>query len=423
MNWILARLILALLLVSTAGLPRAAAQTTREGALAPLTASERVGVHLFWTPECPHCLKAKAFLERLVKEDSRVELRAIELGQLERNAMAFEAVVAYFRIEPPAVPVIVIGKDAIVGFGDDATTGVEIKNAIAACRASQCEDVAAALIERVSSGAGPPEASSGAASSATQSQRRTVPETINIPLLGAISTSSLSLPALTIVLGAVDGFNPCAMWVLVFLVGLLIGIEDKVRMWTYGIVFLVTSAAVYFAFMAAWLNVFLFLGSLAWIRMGIGVFALGAGAYYLREFVRNPNAACAVTSPGQRQRVMDRLKLAVSERSFLIAIASIVVLAVSVNVIELLCSAGIPAIYTQVLALNELSAAAHYAYLALYISVFLLDDVIVFATAMLTLQASGLAATYSRYSHLIGGIVLGVIGLLLLLRPEWLALA
>jgi hypothetical protein len=90
---------------------------------------------------------------------------------------------------------------------------------------------------------------------------------------------------------------------------------------------------------------------------------------------------------------------------------------------ELLCSAGIPAIYTQLLALNELSAAAHYAYLLLYIGVFLLDDVIVFATAVLTLQASALAASYSRFSHLIGGVVLHVIGILLLLRPDWLTLA
>jgi hypothetical protein len=92
---------------------------------------------------------------------------------------------------------------------------------------------------------------------------------------------------LTIVLGAVDGFNPCAMWVLVFLIGLLVGMRDPVRMWSYGAVFLLTSAAVYLAFMAAWLNLVLLLGTLAWIRIAIGVFALAAGGYYLREFVRH----------------------------------------------------------------------------------------------------------------------------------------
>jgi hypothetical protein len=224
-------------------------------------------------------------------------------------------------------------------------------------------------------------------------------------------------------LGAVDGFNPCAMWVLVFLIGLLVGMRDPVRMWSYGAAFLLTSAAVYFAFMAAWLNLVLLLGSLAWIRAGVGVFALFAGGYYLHEFVRNPDAACAVTSRGERRRIMDRLKGVVAEKSFLFAIAGIMALAVAVNLIELLCSAGIPVVYTQVLALSDLSATAYYGYLMLYISIFLLDDAVVFVTAMLTLQATGLAATYSRYSHLIGGTVLLAVGLLLIFRPEWLAFA
>jgi hypothetical protein len=228
---------------------------------------------------------------------------------------------------------------------------------------------------------------------------------------------------LTIVLGAVDGFNPCAMWVLVLLIGLLVGMNDRVRMWSYGAAFLLTSGAVYFLFMAAWLNLFLFLGSLAWIRAAVGVFALGAGALYLREFVRSPNAACAITTPGERQRVMDRLRSAVSERSFAMAILGIMVLAVAVNMIELLCSAGIPAVYTQVLALSGLTPLGYYAYLALYIAVFMIDDAVIFVAAMLTLQATGLAASYSRWSHLIGGAVLLGVGLLLIFRPAWLAMA
>ena len=192
-------------------------------------------------------------------------------------------------------------------------------------------------------------------------------------------------------------------------------------MWSYGTVFLVTSALVYFAFMAAWLNLFLVLGSLAWICFSVGLFALGAGTYYLREFLRQPEDACAVTSPGQRQRLMDRLRGAIAERSFLLAILGIVTLAVAVNAIELLCSAGIPAVYTQVLAMSDLSRPAYFGYLLLYISVFLLDDIVVFVTAMLTLQATGLATTYARYSHLIGGVILGAVGLLLMLKPEWLS--
>jgi hypothetical protein len=197
-------------------------------------------------------------------------------------------------------------------------------------------------------------------------------------------------------------------------------------MWSFtrsSFLFLLTSAIVYFAFMAAWLNVFLLLGSLPWIRAGIGVFAIGAGGYHLWEFIRTPPAACPVTSPGQHQRIMERLKAAVGQRSFILGIAGIIVLAAAVNLIELLCSAGIPAVYTQVLAQSNLPPAAYYGYLLLYIVIFLLDDIIVFVTAMVTLRAVGLTAAYARYSHLIGGVVLGGVGVLMLLKPEWLSFA
>jgi hypothetical protein len=199
--------------------------------------------------------------------------------------------------------------------------------------------------------------------------------------------------------------------------------KDPLRMWCYGAVFLLTSGAVYLAFMAAWLNVVMLLGSLTVIRAGIGLFAIAAGGYYLWQFWNNPDAACPVTSPGERQQVVARLRAVVAERSFLAAIAGIVVLAAVVNLVELFCSAGIPAVYTQVLALSDLSGPAYAGYLLLYIAAFLIDDIIVFVTALLTLQATGLAAGYSRFSHLVGGIVLAGIGLMLLFRPQWLAFA
>ena len=119
---------------------------------------------------------------------------------------------------------------------------------------------------------------------------------------------------------------------------------------------------------------------------------------------------------------MDRLRAVVAERSFLAAIAGLVAIAVAGNLVELVCSAGVPAVFTEVLTQSRLSTAGYYAYIALYISVFLLDDVIVFVTAMVSLQASGLAASYTRYAHLVGSLVLATLGLLLLFRPEWLAL-
>jgi hypothetical protein len=210
------------------------------------------------------------------------------------------------------------------------------------------------------------------------------------------------------------------MWVLIFLIGLLVGVQDRVRMWLMGGTFLLTSGIVYFGFLAAWLNVFLVLGALIWIRVIVGLVAIGSGAYYLHAYATDAAAQCRMTAPAQRQRIMAALRASVSEKRFLAAIAGIVVLAAAVNLIELLCSAGLPAVFAKLLAMSNLPVWQYYAYLVLYVSVFMLDDLAIFATAMITLHATSMTNQYLRYSHLIGGIGMLVIGGLLLFAPQWL---
>jgi hypothetical protein len=195
---------------------------------------------------------------------------------------------------------------------------------------------------------------------------------------------------------------------------------DRGRRWILGAAFLGASALVYYLIMAAWLNALLFLGVVTWIRIAIGAVALAAGFYQLREFVLERDAVCEVTRPEGRRRVLGRLRSLAGERRFLLALAGIVALAFAVNVIELLCSAGIPAVYTQVLAMSDLPRWQYHAYLSLYILVFMLDDLVVFVAAMATLEVAGATGRYVRWSHLIGGGALLAVGALMLLRPEWL---
>jgi glutaredoxin len=383
--------------------------------------NERVAVTLFYTPGCPHCAKALRFLSAFSEREPRVWLRFFELGDDERITDAFIALSRQHGNDPPGVPMIIAGESVFVGYGDDTTSGAEIEAAVRACFDKNCRDPAAQQLARAGLSGGP--AAVPPSDPKAGVQRPPLPETVTIPLLGDVSLKGLSLPVLTVLLAAIDGFNPCAMWVLVFLIGLLIGMRDPFRMWLYGSVFLLTSGAVYFVFLAAWLNAFLFVGALPAIRVGVGIFALAAGAWYVAEFWRNPEGECKVTTPGARVKLMDRMRAAVAEPSTVMALLSIMGLAIAVNTIELLCSAGIPAVYTQVLSMADLSPAAYYGYLMLYILVFMLDDAVIFVLAMVTLRQTGLMGTYARYSHLIGGIVLTGIGLALVLRPDLLAFA
>ena len=382
-------------------------------------AAERVDVYLFWAIGCPHCERAIAFLKRVESVEPRVRVHYLEITRDAANRRAFTSVAERLALEEPAVPLTLVGDSSMVGYATDETSGAELMREIAYCMASGCPDTVAATLGSVAVGPGPLDAPGTQAPDA-RSARRMIPPAISVPLLGEIRTADLSLPVLTVVLGALDGFNPCAMWVLVFLIGLLVGMQDRVRMWVLGAAFIAGSAAVYFLFMAAWLNFLLFLGAVVWVRAAVALVALGGGFYYLREYFRNPDAACKVTAPETRRRVFESLRRLALESRFWVALAGIVALAFAVNLVELLCSAGIPAVYTQVLALSRLPAWQYYGYLALYILVFMLDDLIVFVVAMNTLQITGMTTRYSRFSHLAGGGVLLAIGALLLLRPEWL---
>lgn len=369
-------------------------------------AGPQVNVYLFWAVGCPHCEREIDFLERLETENPGVEVHEFEITRNAANRNLYRNAVRVFGVADPAVPLTVIGNQVWIGYSTDALSGAEMRNRIVDCLATSCPDAVAGLI--------------GAQAPISTGIRTPLPEKLHLPLLGEISPRDLSLPVLTIILGALDGFNPCAMWTLVFLIGLLVGMKDSLRMWALGSAFIAGSAAVYFAFMAAWLNLLLFLGTLLFVRAAIGMVALAGGVYYLREFFAGGEQVCKVTAPEQRQHVFHRLKGLARERNFLLALFGILMLAFLVNLVELLCSAGIPAVYTQILAMHALTEWQYYGYLLLYILVFMADDLIVFFTAMMTLRISGITTRYSRYSRLIGGTVLMVIGMLMLLRPEWL---
>ena len=378
-------------------------------------ASRRADVYLFWGLGCPHCEREIGFLKRLEADDPGLRVHYLEVTRNAGNRRAFAAVIERLRIDDPAVPLTVIGDAPIVGYAKDATSGAELRRLIEHCLANGCPDSVGPLLSVSGS-----VAAQDTGARLPRAPQRAIPKEIPIPFFGTVSTADFSLPVLTIVLGALDGFNPCAMWVLVFLIGLLLGMRDRFRMWVLGGAFIAGSALVYFLFMAAWLNFLLFIGAVAWIRAAVALVALGGGIYYLREYFRNAAAVCKVTAPQARQRVFESLRSLASESRFWLALLGIVALAFAVNLVELLCSAGIPAVYTQVLALSELPAWQYYAYLGLYILVFMLDDLFVFVVAMKTLQIAGATTRYTRFSQLAGGFVLLAVGTLLLLRPEWL---
>ena len=245
---------------------------------------------------------------------------------------------------------------------------------------------------------------------------------VDTGLFGVVSLKNVSLPIFTIILGAVDGFNPCAMWILIFLITMMFSMHDRKKMWILGLTFIFASGFVYLCFMLSWLSLANFLSSVVLIRFLIACFAVLFGMVNIYRYINslNSDVGCDVTNKKKRVKIMERIKKIVNEKSFLLSILGIMLLAFSVNLIELLCSLGIPVMFTNVLAMNDLSTLEYVIYIGLYLLFFLIDDIVIFVIAMKTLKIKGISNKYTKYSHLIGGIIMVLLGILMVIKPEWL---
>jgi len=318
------------------------------------------------------------------------------------------------------VPTIILNGHVIQGYKDDATTGKRIATLLQDYRANRAAGVD---FEAFLQGSEPAtlETAEGTCDGGCPVDLGSY--LLDVPLLGEVDLALMSLPALSILLGFLDGFNPCAMWVLVTLLTLLVATRDPKKVWMIGGTFLLVSGAMYYLFIAAWLNAFLVIGFNAWVQKIIGIVAVGGGAFYFYEaFGKDPNT-CAVTDFQQKKRIVDRMKSILEVSAWPAMLLGVVVLAVSVNAIELVCTAGLPAVFTQILAFNEVSALARYGYIALYILLYMIDDVVIFAIAVYTLHATGLTKKYARFTLVFGGFLMYALGALLLFAPEVLTFA
>lgn len=386
--------------------------------VSPVLAQERdVNIYFFWGDGCPHCAAEKPFLSSLEEKYPTINIYEYEVWKSSENRQYLKDVGEKLQTEVSGVPFTVVGDEAFVGF-NEALIGKQIEDRVGSCVLGSCPDSVAEIV-----GLSSPDTSDENVDEGTLPELETktvIPEKLSFPIIGEVHTANLSLPVFTIVLGALDGFNPCAMWTLLFLISLLLGMKDKRRRWILGTAFIVASAFVYFLFMSAWLNLIIFIGFIAWVRMLIGLVAILGGGYNLKEFITNKDSGCKVTGGEKRQLVFEKIKKITRQRSFLLALGGIILLAFAVNLVELICSAGLPIIFTQVLALSDVPRWQYYIYMLLYIFVFMLDDLFVFFTAMLTLEMTGISTKFSRVSHLIGGVLMLIIGILLILKPELL---
>lgn len=348
---------------------------------------EKINLYLFRGEGCPHCAEEEEWLD-VIKEDYKdyLNIYEFEVWNHPDNAKLMDEVKAEFKVTSTGVPFTVIGDNYFVGFSD--TTSVNMENKI--------KDYAGL---------------------------ENNPNEISLPILGVVNIKNVSIPIVAIILGFIDGFNPCAMWILLFLINMFLGMKDKKKSWILGFTFLLISSFVYFLSMLG-INLILNMTMISSLKILIGIFILIAGGVNLRKYLktRKEEAGCSVVDSKKRKKLITRMRKIIESKSFALAFVGIVCLAASINLIELACSLGFPMIFTEILTLNEIDGIFRIIYLLIYIFFYMIDDIVVFAISMVTLQTTGITNKYNKLCTLISAIIMIVMGLLLLFKPEWLML-
>ena len=358
----------------------------------------KLPVYFFYGDGCPHCRDEEIFWGKIKNNYPNIEWINYEIWNNRENyELLLKTTEETIGRATGNVPITIIGEQAIIGFRDEQTTGVQIR---------QLLDIYAATgkVEK-------------------DSQSANQDEVVKLPLWGKLKLKELSLPLLTMALGTLDGFNPCSMWALLVLITLLINAGNKKKIWLVGWTYIVASALSYFMFLTAWFNTFLIVGYLKIIRVGIGILAVTVGAYFLRDYIKKrkqDDLTCEITSTKTKTKIIQKLEKVLKNEKPLGIIIGIALIAFSINLIELLCSAGIPAVYTQVLAQNNLPKITYYLYLLLYDFFYMLDDIVVLLIAGFTWKVFAGNQKYAKYSHLIGGVLLTVLGIIMILKPNLL---
>ncbi len=360
-------------------------------AILGLENNDKINIFFFYGNGCPHCDDEKEFLKELeVHYQDKISIHRYEVWSNESNKnKLFEIKGLFGETRNSSVPFTVMSTSSYTGFS--AAIGRRIER-----------DIKEIL-------------NPGTQENPKEDNKE------NIPFLGEIDAKKTSVTLIAIILGFVDGFNPCAMWVLLFLLNMLLGMKDKKKMLLIGSVFLFTSSVVYFFSMLGITTVLSYL-QVNKVRSVIGVVAIifGIISIYKYHKAKKLDEGCIVIDEKKRRKVFKKIQKFITEKNMFLALGGVIALAISVNIVELACSTVFPATFAEILAINEITGMSKIMYLLIYTLFYMIDDLIVFFIAVFTLSVVTTSSKFSKLSNLIGGSIMFLMGILLIFKPEWI---
>ncbi len=374
-----------------------------------------VRLYYFYSPTCPHCQAAAPYIDELKARWPWLEVKKYAVKDNRANAKFYYETALSLGTKALSVPGFVFCRQVLIGYDTAETTGAEIARALESCHQRL-------LDEGIRTMAATPEASGTTGTDAPQTPvvEDRAGTTVNLPFVGMVDVKAFSLPVLTVVLAGMDAFNPCAFFVLLFLLSLLVHAKSRTRMAIVGGTFVLFSGLVYFVFMAAWLNVFLIAGELRVITVIAGLLALTVAALNIKDFFWFKEGPSLSIPESAKPGLFKRMRGIVATGNLGPMLLSTVLLAIVANSYELLCTAGFPMVYTRVLTLAQLETWQYYAWLAVYNVIYVIPLLAIVIVFVKTMGARKLSESEGRILKLVSGFMMLGFGLMLLAAPQWL---
>jgi len=352
--------------------------------------------YFFYSYKCPHCKEAHPFVEKLKSEYPGIIFKELEVMKVPENRELFKKMIGDLGIQGGGVPTFIFKGKFVVGF-----------------QQGHHDRLVREMIDM--------NASSHSKESCTSSECKECKENIiDVPVLGKIDAKLVSLPGFTFIIGLLDGVNPCAMWVLMFLLTLLVNAKSRKKLVLVGSVFVISSGVVYFLFMTAWLNMFTFMGVAAYITVILGIIALLMGLINVKEFFFFKQGVSLMIPEKAKPKLYEKMRKVINNSNFLISLLGTVALAFFVNLIELGCTIGLPAIYTRVLSVQKIDISTKYLYMALYNAYYVIPLAAIVILFVLTMGKYRFQEKHAKILKLVSGSLMIVLGVILILKPELL---
>ena len=387
--------------------------------------SKKVKIEYFGRKDCKNCANLEKFLKELSTKRDDFEYVEHKIDESNEEKAFFDETTSKLKLVK-GTPIIYIDGHIIQGFNTADTTGKEIENLI---NSGKTKDKILTLKEYVESGQTGNVSSNGAVCTGdtvcevpglTKGAENQV--LVNIPIINkTVDLTNYSLLTMSIILGTIDGFNPCAMWVLVLFLTALIAVGNKVKMFRVAGLFILAEAVMYFFILNAWIYAWDFVGLDKWVTPLVGIVGIIGGIFFIRNYLKKGDTLeCEVTDFEQRAKISKKIKDIANKPFTLLTALAIIGLALSVNVIEFACSVGIPQTYTKILQINEVPFWTRQFYTFIYIIGYMIDDIIVFGFALMSVNKLQLTTKYSKWVNLFGGILMIILGLIMLIKPSLL---